>query len=225
MPGTLYIVATPIGNLKDVSERALETLKEVDYILAEDTRVTVKLLNHYGIKKKLYSYSEHSSATKEETVIQELNQGKNYALVSDAGTPAISDPGARLVGKVLQENLSVIPIPGPSSVTSLMSVFGVPESSFHFWGFFPIKNKKKKQLIEYINEIPGVHVFFESPYRIIKTLEQHFVERDEFYMVIGREMTKQFETFYRGKPRQVLEALQQDKIKGEFCVGVIKNGI
>lgn len=226
MSGTLYVVATPIGHLDDVSQRALDTFRQVDFILAEDTRVTLKLLNRFEIKKKLFSYSEHSSEAKDEAVLQELRAGKNYALVSDAGTPAVSDPGARLVKKVVEQDLPVVPISGPSAVTTLVSVFGVPETAFHFWGFFPIKTKKQKQVIEYINEIPGVHVFFESPFRVVKTLNKYFDGREDLHMVVGREMTKQFETFYRGTPMEVLQQIIGDQVKnqvkGEFCVGVVK---
>lgn len=221
MSGTLFVVATPIGNLGDVTERALQILKSVDYILAEDTRVTLKLLSHFGIQKKLISYSEHSSENKETVILSELELGKNYALVSDAGTPAVSDPGARLVQKVLESGFDVVPVPGASSVSTLISVFGVAEMFYHFWGFFPIKTKKQKQIIEYIKTIPGIHVFFESPFRIEKTLKAYFEADDRFEMVVGREMTKQFETFYRGLPSVVLQKIQADKVKGEFCVGVI----
>lgn len=221
MSGCLYIVATPIGNLSDMTVRAADVLKSVDYILAEDTRVTLKLLNHLGIQKKLISYSEHSSEAKEAVVLQELELGMNYALVSDAGTPAVSDPGARLVQKVLEKDFKVVPIPGASAVSTIISVFGEPETAYHFWGFFPIKTKKQKQIIEYIKTIPGIHVFFESPFRIEKTLKSYFVPDERFQLVLGREMTKQFETFYRGSANSVLSALQADKVKGEFCVGVL----
>jgi len=221
MSGTLYIVSTPIGNLSDLSQRTRDILSSVDYILAEDTRVTLKLLNHADIKKKLYSYSEHSSQTKDEMVLSELSKGMNYALVSDAGTPAVSDPGARIVDAALRDGVDVVPIPGPSAVTTLMSVFGKPVTSFHFWGFFPQKKKKQRILVEYFDSIPGVHVFFESPYRILKTLAL-IEDKEEFHVVVGREMTKKFETFYRGSPSEVKTLIEQDTSKGEFCIGVVK---
>lgn len=223
MTGTLYIVATPIGNLTDTSERSKTVLGSVDFILAEDTRVTLKLLSHFQIKKKIYSYSEHSSDTKDTVILENLQQGMSYALVSDAGTPSISDPGARLIQKVIAANITVVPIPGPSAVTTLLSVFGPPQKNFHFWGYFPEKLKRQTELMHFIDEIPGIHVFFESPYRVIKVLEKYFASRDDFYMVVGREMTKQFETFYRGTPSIVLESLKADMVKGEFCVGVLRH--
>lgn len=217
----LYIIATPIGNLEDVTPRSLSTLKSVDVILAEDTRVTRKLLSAFEIPAKVISFHEHSSDEKIQKILDEMNQGHTYALVSDAGTPAVSDPGARLVQEVLKAEHDVIPIPGVSAVTTLVSVFGQPETFFHFWGFFPIKNKKKNQLMDWMGTIPGIHVFFESPFRIVKTLEKYFVD-DGWHVVVGREMTKKFESFYRGTPAEVVAAIQADSTKGEFCVGVFK---
>ncbi len=221
-PGSLYIVATPIGNLGDMTQRASDILKLVDYVLAEDTRVTLKLTNHLGLKKRMFAYTDHASEAQEEKIIQELQSGKNIALVSDAGTPCISDPGAQLLKKVLAEDIEVIPVSGPSSVSTLISVFGAPSLSYHFWGFFPIKRKKQRDLMDRIDSIPGIHVFFESPYRILKTLDKFFLTKDNYHMVIGREMTKLHETYYRGTPKEVLDQLGRDKVKGEFCVGVMK---
>lgn len=225
MSGTLYVVSTPIGNLADISSRAVDVFKKADAILAEDTRVTLKLMSHLGISKKIYSYHEHSSEKKDQVIVEHLEEGESYALVSDAGTPCISDPGAGLVDAVLKAGFPVVPISGPSAVTTLMSVFGHPHQSFHFWGFFPIKRKKQKQILEYVNNIPGVHVFFESPMRILKTLERYFLEDTGYKMVIGREMTKMFETFYRGAPAEIMEELKKGVSKGEFCVGVMRDGI
>lgn len=221
-PGTLYVAATPLGNLGDVSQRLLEILKSADVLLAEDTRVLMRLLNHFEIKKKVYSYHDHSSGQKELKIIEELQKGLNYALVSDAGTPVISDPGDRLVDLALKNDIPVIPIPGPCAVTTLLSVAGVRLSSFHFWGFFPIKAKKQRQIVEFIDTIPGVHLFYESPYRVLKTLEKHFAERDDLMMCVGREMTKKFETYYRGLPKEVLDELKASEAKGEFCLAVWK---
>jgi 16S rRNA (cytidine1402-2'-O)-methyltransferase len=222
MSGTLYVVATPIGNLGDLTPRAVEILKSVDYILAEDTRVTLKILQHTGIQKKLISYSEHSSDTKDKIIIANLLNGESYALVSDAGTPGVSDPGARIVGLAVASDISVVPLPGASAVTTVVSVFGKPTSSFHFWGFFPQKLKKQKALVDFFQTIPGIHVFFESPFRILKTLEAHFQDLNDFDMVMGREVTKKFETFYRGTPLEVLTRLKDDPVKGEFCVALMK---
>lgn len=221
MTGTLYIVATPIGNLKDITLRALEVIKEADVILAEDPRVTLKLLNHYGVEKKLIPYHEGASPAKKEKIIQELFSGRSYALVSDAGTPAVSDPGARLVSLAVENGVSVVPIPGVSAVTALLSVMGAKESAFHFWGFFPKKKKQQKILIDYFLTLPGPHVFFESPYRILKTLQECFLPRDEFHLVVGRELTKKFEEIIRGRPGDVMQKIKDSTVKGEFCVGVI----
>lgn len=220
MSGTLYVVATPIGNLADVSLRALETLRGTDYILAEDTRVTLKLLRHFGIERPLLSYSEHSSPQKEERILSELAAGRCYALVSDAGTPAVSDPGARLVALAAAQEIPVVPIPGASAVSALVSVFGEPATAYHFWGFFPHKKIRQRELIAGFRTIAGIHVFFESPFRIAKTLRGCFLPHDDFHLVIGREMTKSFETFYRGTPAQVLELMLTQPVKGEFVVGV-----
>lgn len=220
MSGTLYVVATPIGNLGDISPRARETLQSVDFILAEDTRVTLKLLRHFGIERPLLSYSEHSSPQKEERILLELAAGRSYALVSDAGTPAVSDPGARLVGLAAAREIAVVPIPGPSAVSALVSVFGAPAASHHFWGFFPHKKIRQRELISKFQALAGIHVFFESPFRIEKTLRDCFLPHQDLYLVIGREITKSFETFYRGRPAQVLELVLAQPLKGEFVVGV-----
>lgn len=222
MSGTLYVVATPIGHLGDLSARVVETLKSVDYILAEDTRVTLNILRHAGIEKRLISYSEHSSDKKDEVILANLNNGESYALVSDAGTPAVSDPGARLVGLAVKNQIPVVPVPGPSAVSTIVSVFGVPSNSFHFWGFFPQKKIRQTELLKLFEDVPGIHVFFESPFRIEKTLRDAFGDRADFHMVLGREMTKKFETYYRGTPAEVLTALKADQIKGEFCVAVMR---
>lgn len=222
----LYIVATPIGNLKDITLRALEILKEVDFVLAEDTRVTKKLLTHYQIDKPLISYHHHSKLSKVEYILNLLRDGKNLALVSDAGTPGISDPGNRLIASILQSGLDVeiIPIPGASAVSTLASVAGFSMDSFKFLGFLPRKkgkNKVLKQILE--SDIPVI--FFESPHRIIKTLQriQNLITDygllvTDYDFVVGRELTKQFEAIYRGTIDEVLQLLLNDKIKGEFTI-------
>lgn len=222
MPGTLYIVATPIGNLSDISTRALSTLKSVDYILAEDTRVTLKLLNHYEIAKKVISYDDYSSDEKIKKILDELQSGKNYALVSDAGTPAISDPGAKLVRLVREQDIEVIPIVGPSAVSAIMSVFGEASPYFHFWGFWPRKNKKKQELLEFMQKVPGVHVFFESPYRFLKVLEKDFLACD-CWMLVGREITKKFESYYWGTPLEIFDKLKGKSLKGELVIALKSN--
>lgn len=219
MSGTLYIVATPIGNLQDITARAIATLQNVDFILAEDTRVTLKLLNHYEISKKVISYDDHASDEKNAKILEELQEGRSYALVSDAGTPAVSDPGAKLVRLARDEGVEVIPIVGPSSVTAIMSVFGEASPYFHFWGFWPKKNKKKTELLQYFSSIPGVHVFFESPYRLLKVLERDFLSFD-CWMLVGREITKKFESYYSGTPAEIFDKLQGKSLKGELVVAL-----
>jgi len=210
----LYIVATPIGNLEDISRRALRTLSEVDLILCEDTRVTQKLLSHYGIKTGTMSYHQHSALNKTEEIKNLLESGKNLALVSDAGTPGISDPGNRLIEQLLTQ---VVPVPGPSALTAAASVSGFPMDRFVFLGFPPVKKKRKKFFEEATGSKYPV-VFYESPYRILKTLQ----ELGSSKIVVCRELTKKFETIYRGSARDILAALPKDEIRGEFVV-VVKN--
>lgn len=219
----LYIVATPIGNLKDISLRALEVLKEVDLILCEDTRTTKKLLDRYQIKTSTLSYYQHSKIQKIEYILQLLKEGKNLALVSDAGTPGISDPGNKLVQEViksLSDQVEIVPIPGPSAVAAAASISGFPMDKFLFLGFPPTK-KKRKKFFEEIENSEHLVIFYESTYRIIKTLKElsFFVRNRE--IVICRELTKKFETIYRGKIDEVIEQLKnKEVIKGEFVVVV-----
>jgi len=217
----LYVVATPIGNLEDITLRALRILKEVDFIVCEDTRHTLKLLNHFEIKKSLISYHQHSKIKKIDHIIGLLKQGNNIALVSDAGTPALSDPGGVLVEKVVSElgdSVQVIPIPGASALTTIASAAGLPVDKFVFLGFLPHK-KGRQKLFDFINDSKKTIIFYESPHRILKTLEALAGLLDENrQMVVGRELTKKFETIYRGSVKEVLEKLQDDEVKGEFVV-------
>lgn len=237
----LYVVATPIGNLKDFSQRAIETLNKVDLILAEDTRVTKKLLTHFRIKTPVQSYHQHSKLKKINYILELLRKGKDLALVSDAGTPGISDPGNKLISRLVDEfmsnerfksssthqpinSLTITPIPGPSAVTAAASISGLPMDKFLFLGFPPQKRKRKKFFEEVINSKYPV-IFYESPYRIIKTLnELKFVQirgqirENSREIVVCRELTKKFETIYWGTIDQVIEKVKKDKIKGEFVV-------
>jgi len=219
----LYIVSTPIGNLEDISKRALRILSEVDLILCEDTRVTKKLLDHYQIKTPTLSYHQHSKIQKIDYIINLLKQGKELALVSDAGTPGISDPGNKLVKEIigsLSHQAEIVSIPGPSAVTAAASVSGFPTDKFLFLGFPPTKKKRKKFFEEIINSKYPV-IFYESTYRIIKSLEELRIMNQELEIVVCRELTKKFETIYRGNIKDVIEEIKKDKIKGEFVV-VIK---
>ena len=224
---TLYIVSTPIGNLEDLTFRALRVLKGVDLILCEDTRVTKKLLDHYQIKTPTLSYYQHSKLKKVEYIIQLLRKGKNLALVSDAGTPGISDPGNKLVNAIITSPgfvTKIVPIPGPSAVTAAASISGFPMDKFIFMGFPPVKKKRKKFFEEIVNSKHSV-IFYESPYRIIRTLnELKFaqiraqIRENSREVVVCRELTKKFETIYRGKIEEVIKEIEQGEIKGEFVV-------
>ena len=215
----LYVVATPIGNLKDISLRAIETLKEVDLILCEDTRVTKKLLDHYEITTPTLSYHQHSKLKKVEQVLQLLKEGKNLALVSDAGTPGIADPGNQLIGYLVSRlsSLTIVPIPGPSAVAAAASIAGFPTNKFLFLGFPPVKRKRKKFFGEVVNSKHPV-IFYESPHRIIKTLKELSAFSCQLSVVVGRELTKKFETIYRGEIGKVIEKITPEEIKGEFVV-------
>lgn len=218
--GSLYIVATPIGHLGDVTSRALEILKSVDLILCEDTRTAQKLLNHYQIKTRTLSYHQHSKIKKINYILELLKQGKKLALVSDAGTPGISDPGNKLVNEVIEllgHQVKIVPIPGPSALTAAASISGFPMDKFLFLGFPPQKRKRKKFFKEIVSSKYSV-IFYESPHRIIKTLSQLKMLNSKLSLVVCRELTKKFETIYRGPIEQVIEQIKKDKIKGEFTV-------
>lgn len=219
--GILYIVATPIGNLKDITLRALEILKGVNYIIAEDTRKTSILLKHYNIKTRLISFHQHSSQRKYQSIIEILGEGNDIALVTDAGTPAIADPGGRLIAEVCQtlgDKVKVQPIPGANAAISALSIAGMPADRFIFYGFLPHKKGRQKML----QEIAGskmTAVLYESPHRIIKTLTSlsELLDKNR-QIVLTRELTKKFETVYRGTALEVLAALKKDVIKGEFVI-------
>lgn len=218
-----YVVATPIGNLGDITLRAIETLKNVDLILCEDTRVTKKLLDKYNIETPTLSYHAHSKLSKTDKIIKLLEEGKDLALVSDAGTPGISDPGAILVSKIKEnfeeEKVQVIPIPGASAVISALSASGLPTHEFTFLGFLPHK-KGRETIFKEIAESKRTYAFYESPHRILKTLEslEKFCPKKK--VCIARELTKIYEEFKTGTPEEVLEYLKQNPIKqkGEFTV-------
>ena len=218
--GTLYIVATPIGNLEDITLRALRILKTVDLIAAEDTRHTRKLLTHYDIATPLTSYHDHSESTKAPALVETLLAGKNMALVSDAGTPCISDPGYRLVKSAAEVDIPIVPIPGPSMLTALMSVGGLPTDRFAFEGFLPAKPAQRQRALRELCHEERPLIFYESPYRLLRTLadlEQIFGDRR---VVVGRELTKQFEEILRGPVSVVLSAFHNRPVKGEVALVV-----
>jgi 16S rRNA (cytidine1402-2'-O)-methyltransferase len=222
--GRLYIIATPIGNLEDITLRALHTLQGVDSILCEDTRVAKKLLVHYQIHKPLSTYHAHSKINQVEKILADLGQGKQIALISDAGTPTISDPGVMLVAQVreaLGELVEVVPLPGPSAVVTALSACGVPSSAFTFLGFLPHK-KGKETLLKEIVSSKRTYVFYESPHRIIKTLTAlaEYLQDSKRRVVIARELTKIYEQFVSGTAVEVEDYFvsHPDKVKGEFVV-------
>lgn len=220
MSGILYIVATPIGNLNDITFRAVEALKSADLILCEDTRVTQKLLAHFNIQKPLQSYHQHSTLQKTEYIINQLREGKIIALVSDAGTPGISDPGNQLVQtavEAMREDIKIIPVPGANAAIAALSISGFCTDKFIFMGFPPVKNKRQK----YFNELLSYEyttVFYESNFRILKTLSEidQLNPDKSRRIVVCRELTKTFETIYRGTIAEVIEKIKKDPQKGEF---------
>ena len=216
--GTLYVVATPIGNLEDITLRALRLLKEVDLIAAEDTRHTRKLLTHYGITTPLTSYYDQVEAARTPELIAQLLAGKNIALVSDAGTPCIADPGFRLVTEAIEAGLSVVPIPGPSMVTALLSVGGVPTNRFAFEGFLPAKRTQRRKALQHLKREERTLVFFESPQRLLDMLADLEDICGDRQVVIGRELTKMFEEVLRGKVSELRAVLDVREVKGEVAI-------
>ena len=215
----LYVVPTPIGNLKDITFRAIEVLKEVDRILAEDTRVTKKLLNHYNIEKPLMSYHTHNEHNITDNIIELLQNDENIALVSDAGTPGISDPGFLLVKACHENNIKVISLPGPSASVVAVAGSGLPSNRFHFEGFLPHKKGRNKRW-EFLSTYPYTIILYESPYRIVKLLKEICTNLGgETKVSIGRELTKIYEELILDSCLNHLEKLtNQTKIKGEFVV-------
>jgi len=218
----LYIVATPIGNLSDITLRALEVLKSVDLIACEDTRHTKKLLNHYQIDKPLTSYYEHNKLSKGDYLIKLLKEGKNIALVSDSGTPGISDPGFHISKLALENDIPVSPVPGPCALTAALSASGVPANRFVFEGFLPIKpGPRKKKLLE-LSKIGKTIVLYESPHRFLKLLEQIEDVFGDTEVTICREVTKKFEEIKKDTISTLIEHFNNNKVKGEFAV-IINN--
>ena len=210
--GNLYVVATPIGNLSDMTERAIKTLKEVDYILCEDTRTSLKLLNHFDIKNKLVSYHKFNEQDRSSSIIKDLKEGKNIAIISDAGTPCINDPGEYLVGKAREEQIPVFGIGGISAVITALSISGLNTTSFTYYGFFPREKKDQNKLIEEIKDSNiKTYVFYESPKRIIKTLEILEKELPNIKVSISKELTKLHEKNYYGDITKVLKKLKNDE--------------
>lgn len=217
MTGKLYIVSTPIGNLKDITLRAIETLNEVDFILCEDTRVTSILLKQFSIIKQLISFNAVSEIKKIPSILERLKKGQSYALVSDAGTPAISDPGVRLVSEAIKEGIQVVTIPGATAVIAALTVSGLPTDSFIFEGFLPQKKGRQKKL-KALSKDERTIVIYESSHRITKLINELIEYFPKRYIVICRELTKKFEETWRGFPAELKEQLNQRTIKGEFVI-------
>lgn len=218
MPGILYLCATPIGNLEDITLRCIRILKEVDIIAAEDTRQTVKLLNHFEIKKPMISYHEHNKFDKGKDLVNQLLEGKNIALVSDAGMPAISDPGEDLVKLCIENNITIIPIPGASASLSALIVSGLSTRSFCFEGFLSSNKKEKKEKLQQLVNETRTIIFYESPHRIKETLVEIQQYLGDRRISVSRELTKKFEETLRGNISEIHEILQQRNIKGEFVI-------
>ena len=219
MFGKLFVVSTPIGNLEDITLRAVTVLKDCDVIACEDTRNTKKLLTRYGIETPLTSYHEHNEVEKSPKLLERLKDGKDVALVSDAGTPSVSDPGWRLVNLSIENNIEVVPIPGPSAVLSALVVSGLPTDSFLFLGFFPKTIGKKKELLKEVKSYPYTMVFYESARRLSRTLSLILEILGDRNICIAREMTKLYEEVIRGSVSEVISTLsKKESIKGEVTI-------
>lgn len=216
--GTLYLVATPIGNMEDITLRAIRILKEADLIAAEDTRQTVKLLNRYEIKTPMTSYHGHSSDSKSEHIINLLKEGKNVALVSDAGTPGISDPGEEIAGMAVREGIKVCPIPGASAVISALIVSSFSTGRFVFEGFLPKNKGDKRKRLDLLKTETRTAVFYESPHKLKETLELMAEVYENRRLTLARELTKKFEEVWTGTVRDALRTYESDIPKGEFVI-------
>jgi 16S rRNA (cytidine1402-2'-O)-methyltransferase len=216
----LYLVATPIGNLEDITLRALRILKEVDLIACEDTRQTQKLLNHYNITTKTISYHEHNEMTRAAELMKDLQEGASIALVSDAGMPGISDPGFRLISLAIRHHVPVVPIPGASAFLAALVASGLPTDSFRFSGFLPAKRGERRAALEAIKSSPRTQVFYEAPHRVVETLSDVCeVLGNNRHVVIAREVTKLHEEFLRGRAGEILETLKsRETVKGEITL-------
>jgi 16S rRNA (cytidine1402-2'-O)-methyltransferase len=222
--GILYLVATPIGNLEDITFRAVRILREVDRIACEDTRHTRKLLDHYQIATPLVSYHEHNEQTRSEELLRELEAGKSIALVSDAGTPLIADPGYRLVRKAREQGIRVTPVPGPSALLAALSAAGLATDSFTFAGFLPSKKSQRRKLLEDRKGAAETLVFYEAPHRILEALDDIAEILGPRPMVLARELTKIHEEFLTGTPAEIREQLAtRPAIKGEFTILIARN--
>jgi len=217
-PSTLYLVATPIGNLEDITLRALRVLRECDVVAAEDTRHSGQLLKHFDIHKPMLSYFQFNEAKRSEEIIERLRRGEKVALVTDAGTPGISDPGERVVAAAIAAGFRVESVPGPCALVSALTASGLPTEEFHFVGFLAHKSGQRRNKLESLKTVSGTLVLYESPYRIEKLLGELCEVFPERNVVLARELSKKFEEFLRGKPAELLEVAKKRSLKGEFVV-------
>lgn len=223
MNGKLYIVATPIGNLEDISGRALRTLREADRIACEDTRHTRRLLDYYGIDKPLISFHEHNERDRSEELLDRIRSGESIALVSDAGTPLVSDPGYRLVEAAAHTGVTVVPIPGPSAVITALAASGLTTDSFYFGGFLPSKPGQRKRQLEAVSELNCVVIFYEAPHRLVESLRDIAALFGDREVVIARELTKIHEEFVRGSAEEVAAVFHaRESVKGEVTILIAK---
>jgi len=217
-PSTLYLVATPIVNIEDFTLRALRVLKECDVVAAEDTRHSGQLLKHFEISKQMLSYFQFNEAKRSEEIIERLRRGEKVALVTDAGSPGISDPGERVVKAAIAAGFRVESVPGPSALVAAITASGLPAEEFHFIGFLPHKSGQRRNKLESLKAFDGTLVLYESPYRVEKLLGELNEVFPERQIVLARELTKKFEEFLRGKPAELLAIAQKRSLKGEFVV-------
>jgi 16S rRNA (cytidine1402-2'-O)-methyltransferase len=217
-PGTLYVVATPIGNLEDITIRALRVLKEVGLVACEDTRRTRTLLTHFGIHVPVTSYFEHNKLAKGPAIIKALHEGKSVALVTDAGTPGISDPGFLLVREARAAGIPVVPVPGPSAAIAALSAAGIPADRFVFEGFLPVKPGKRRHRLEALRDLEMTIVCYEAPHRALASLEAIGQVFGEAEIVVARELTKQFEEIVRGTPAALHARFAAGQVRGEFTL-------
>ena len=226
MSGTLYLVATPIGNLADITHRALQILKDVDLIACEDTRHTHKLLQHYGITTKTVSYHEHNEQQRTPQLVDQLKQGSDIAVVSDAGTPSISDPGYRLVRAAIENGVAVVPVPGPSALISALIAAGLPTDEFFFAGFLPSRTNARRTRLSELRTVPGTLIFYEAPHRLATTLKDAYEILGERDAVVARELTKLHEEIKRGRLSELASYFEDgDKARGEIVLLIDRNVI
>jgi 16S rRNA (cytidine1402-2'-O)-methyltransferase len=223
LPGTLYLVATPIGNLADITHRALDILRNVSVIACEDTRHTRKLLQHYGLSTRTISYHEHNEQQRARELVQQLKEGHDVAVVSDAGTPSISDPGFRLVRAAIENDVPVVPVPGPSALISALTAAGLPTDEFFFGGFLPAKSNARRARLTELRSVPGTLVFYEAPHRLSETLTDALEILGEREAAVARELTKLHEEIKRGRLSELAKHFAAEEPRGEIVLLIDRN--